>query len=657
MSKSDCSREYQYLVKTSKHHLAHSQEQVEKDDPSCEICWPVQRGLIENTNQPFAIFWKSILQPRSEGGLYTFQTIQIFEQLQKTQGQQQARELIEQLIQTIRYPGTPPLFESLIESLLFYWRVTSQFQNTIFKKMSGLTEDSSKSSSDTTTTIEDEQLKENTESNENESQRNNKEAKNKKKENNEGYTDSSNLHIRDTSENPIGNSKSISSSSTSPLQYRPSFRYNDLYDEPSITVPRDFSFSSRYGLHDEGNDQNKSKSYSGYQRKSNFGSSIRSSTPKQSLNQSESQSSSSSKFQPSNNSYTWMNPLLNIAGQATQNSGSTPNWVKDLNPQEQSIFELVAKAKEYFDRSAEPRETRLVDFPEFKGGNQDPVEWLEAFERACDANKVPENRKVILVASYLKGTALTWYNRANIQNWNNPLYRPISFVHAFTDYFCNPFKLNQWKHQLRNRKQKPGETIEDYIAAIEELWKRVDPQGRRTELDKIHEFIEGLRPEFIVPVQSAMPETAEEAMDRARALETALSLNMELSAYSLIPDYLQNMNGGMIPAKTNMTMFQPTYTATQQAESIEKIVERKISEGIAAALGQIRTESKPYQNNQGRNSGCYLCGKPGHIAKNCRQRSFQNNGNNSNNNNNNQRNNNNNRRNIECYNCGRKGHI
>ncbi|GES89097.1 ATP-dependent RNA helicase vasa-like isoform X2 [Rhizophagus clarus] len=266
-----------------------------------------------------------------------------------------------------------------------------------------------------------------------------------------------------------------------------------------------------------------------------------------------------------------------------------PNWMKDLNPQEQSILELVAKAKEYFDRSAEPRETRLVDFPEFKGGNQDP--------------------------------------------------------------------LNQWKHQLRNRKQKPGETIENYIAAIEELWKRVDPQGRRTELDKIHEFIEGLRPEFIVPVQSAMPETAEEAMDRTRALETALSLNMELSVYSLIPVYLQNMNGGMIPAKTNMAMFQPTYTATQQAESIEKIVERKISEGIAAALGQIRTEPKPYQNNQGRNSGCYLCGKPGHIAKNCRQRSFQNNGNNSNNNNNNQRNNNNNRQNVKCYNCRRKGHV
>ncbi|GET03756.1 hypothetical protein RCL_jg815.t1 [Rhizophagus clarus] len=295
--------------------------------------------------------------------------------------------------------------------------------------------------------------------------RSNKEAKNKKKENNEEYIESSNLNIWNTSENPIRNSKSISSSNTSPLQYQPSFQYNDFYDEPSITVPQDFSFSSRYGLHDDENDQSRSKSYSKYQQKSNFRSSIRSSTPQQSINQSESQSSSSFKAQTSgNNSYTWINPLLNITGQATQNSGLNPSWMKDLNPQKQSIFELVAKAKEYFDRSAEPRKTCLVDFPEFKGGNQDPVEWLEAFERACDANKVPENRKVILVTSYLKGTAL------------------------------------RGKHQLRNRKQKPGETVEDYIATIEELWKRVAPQGRRTELDKIHEFIEGLQPEFIVSV-------------------------------------------------------------------------------------------------------------------------------------------------------------
>jgi hypothetical protein len=92
----------------------------------------------------------------------------------------------------------------------------------------------------------------------------------------------------------------------------------------------------------------------------------------------------------------------------------------------------------------------LVDFPEFRGGNQDPIEWLEAFERACIANRIPEERQVLLVASYLKGTALTWYNRQRIRTWDSLLEPNTSFVPLFKEQFCNPFKISQWKYQLRN---------------------------------------------------------------------------------------------------------------------------------------------------------------------------------------------------------------
>ena len=91
----------------------------------------------------------------------------------------------------------------------------------------------------------------------------------------------------------------------------------------------------------------------------------------------------------------------------------------DENEQNKIMLQFFQQARKFYAKGVEPRESRLVDFPVFKGGNQDPVEWLEAFSRACIANRVSEERAIVLVASYLKGTALTWYNRQTIAFWEN----------------------------------------------------------------------------------------------------------------------------------------------------------------------------------------------------------------------------------------------
>ncbi len=47
------------------------------------------------------------------------------------------------------------------------------------------------------------------------------------------------------------------------------------------------------------------------------------------------------------------------------------------------------------------------------------------------------------------------------------------------------FRKQQWKHQLQSLKQKNGDTIDEYVSKITELWKRLDLHDNRAESDKI----------------------------------------------------------------------------------------------------------------------------------------------------------------------------
>jgi hypothetical protein len=632
-------RVYQYLRRVITHEEWHiNQEGDAPEDLSCIECYPVQPDQL---HKDFTNLWKYWAIPRCPGSKITSNTLIIFHKLKEYNKELIAEDLIQQFVETLRYSQIPD-FELLADSLFFYWESTNHFNSWGIYQSEYSSEVISMSKDDNDKNDFAKQLEENRRLEENQD---NSWGQNNNNENSTstisgGDDDYSNLSVGERSEhpiNPVRPRKEVEEKEDDDNEKEENINKETIettFSNPlSTSTPHKFttpkSRSSTYM-----NNQNNSRSTLIYESPSGSNNNNRNNTGGNRRNT----SGGGSRFISSN---------TNPSKGKQKDNNPVDNWDNLAEEEKTKLF--MQGALRFFTRENTPKETRLVDFPEFKGGNQDPIEWLEAFERACIANRVPEERQIFLVASYLKGTALTWYNRQVIQHWNSITNPNTSFVTLFRNQFCNSFRLSQWKHQLRNRKQKPGETVEEYIAAIEELWKRVDPVGVRTELDRIHEFIEGLRPEFVVPVQSAMPQDVEEAMDKARALETAFSMGMELSTYSMIPNYLGNMNGGMVPARTSLAMFQPSYAAIQQNEPIEKIIERKISEGLTAALSQMRTNNNNSNNNQQRNnSGCYVCGKSGHIARNCRQKNLQNNNNNANGNGN---------RNIECYSCGKKGHM
>ena len=57
----------------------------------------------------------------------------------------------------------------------------------------------------------------------------------------------------------------------------------------------------------------------------------------------------------------------------------------------------------------QPCESSVVKIDPYYGIEQDPISWIEDFEKAATANNYTDARKLQIVAAHLKGTAATWF--------------------------------------------------------------------------------------------------------------------------------------------------------------------------------------------------------------------------------------------------------
>src|SRR6185437_13260332 len=97
-------------------------------DQSCEICHPVHPASL---TKGFTDFWKFWIEPRCQGHTYTRHTIDYYKEAQESSNCEQVESIFTSLVETIRYQQhiPPASFETLVESLKFYWEITSRFGN------------------------------------------------------------------------------------------------------------------------------------------------------------------------------------------------------------------------------------------------------------------------------------------------------------------------------------------------------------------------------------------------------------------------------------------------------------------------------------------------------------------------------------------------
>jgi hypothetical protein len=256
--------------------------------------------------------------------------------------------------------------------------------------------------------------------------------------------------------------------------------------------------------------------------------------------------------------------------------------------------------------NADGRESKLVSFPEFRGGEQDPLQWLEDFENACAANRITERRMFEIVPLYLKGMATTWWReyKPQIQRWKALNQDPDdqrSFEVLFKKQFCTEHHVDRWLEQLGKRVQRPGETVDEYHTDLDALYRKADPDYEISGQQRKRQFIRGLRRELREPVQIAIPKSLQQALERARAAEAAFSQDIPLGAYSLNRHYLAQTAGADPEFKKLQTEFQ-TFT-----KEVKELLARPNSSTQATR-----------SNNPPDTRRCHACNKVGHIQRNCR---------------------------------------
>ena len=126
----------------------------------------------------------------------------------------------------------------------------------------------------------------------------------------------------------------------------------------------------------------------------------------------------------------------------------------------------------------------------------------------------------------MKGAAAVWWQTVvnnPINAWDG-LANNNTFEHVFRQQFRTPALVEMWSTELDQRQQQVGESIDQYAAAIQELYQRVNtPAFAFPDNVQARKFVSGLLPELYMAVKPFRDQTLTAAINRAKACELTLS--------------------------------------------------------------------------------------------------------------------------------------
>jgi hypothetical protein len=237
--------------------------------------------------------------------------------------------------------------------------------------------------------------------------------------------------------------------------------------------------------------------------------------------------------------------------------------------------------------------------------------WLFQLEQFMTLSAVSDNTRVPLAATFLDGSAATWWRMTALRNAAAQLSTPTwdQFKHQLRQQFkpVNSAKIARDRlHMLRQTT-----SVARYNSEFNRL---VLEAGDVSETEQRHRYIQGLKPDIRMEIELADPQTVVEAMEKAQRVDNiAFQLRTGRSAAQL-----------MRPSDFNTSQHTPMELGTVRSPSPNS------ADGEALnAMSRLRLARPPKQHAapamsreeyaRCRREGlCLKCKKPGHVARFCK---------------------------------------
>ena len=187
-----------------------------------------------------------------------------------------------------------------------------------------------------------------------------------------------------------------------------------------------------------------------------------------------------------------------------------------------------------------------------------------------------------------------------------------NFVVNFPAAFRSQTLVEIWTTELERRRQQPGENVDTYAAALQELYRRVEHGAFNfPEAMKAQKFVNGLLPDLYVNVKPHNDQTWTGAVDRVKSYELTYQDQAAVTAY--MSKYTPTASNTQVNV-LNDAIANPA----QQIGQITQTLANQASQNRRTGFrNNVNTNSQPGQTLQFSKGVCFNCGQPGHIKRNC----------------------------------------